>query len=76
MPAAGGGGSHSGARQIINEGTSRAKVAALCGDPAQIDQKPVFYRATFPRPTGLVRHWMRLCSPGGSLDLQLGPMTG
>jgi hypothetical protein len=34
--------------KIISEGTSRAKVAALCGDPAQIDQKPVFYRATVP----------------------------
>jgi uncharacterized protein DUF2845 len=41
--------------KIISEGTSRAKVAALCGDPAQIDQQPVLYRAIAPagRRSGL-----------------------
>jgi hypothetical protein len=34
--------------KIISEGTSRAKVATLCGDPAQVDQKSVFYRAIAP----------------------------
>jgi hypothetical protein len=30
--------------KIISQGTSRAKVAALCGDPVQADQKSVYYR--------------------------------
>jgi hypothetical protein len=30
--------------KIISEGASRAEVAALCGDPVQVDQKSVYYR--------------------------------
>lgn len=30
--------------KIISEGTSRAEVVALCGDPIQVDQKTVYYR--------------------------------
>jgi hypothetical protein len=29
--------------KIISQGTTRAKVAALCGDPVQADQKSVYY---------------------------------
>lgn len=31
--------------KIIGQGTTRAKVAALCGDPVQTDQKSVLYQA-------------------------------
>jgi len=29
--------------KIISEGTTRAKVAALCGEPTQVDQKSLYY---------------------------------
>jgi hypothetical protein len=37
--------------KIISEGTTRAKVAALCGEPVQVDQKSLYYpvASTGPR---------------------------
>ena len=35
--------------KIISQGAIRAEVAALCGEPAQVDQKSVYYRPTASR---------------------------
>jgi hypothetical protein len=41
--------------RIISEGTTRAEVAGLCGDPAQIEHKSIFntVSAGVPGPSGL-----------------------
>ena len=53
------------AERIISTGSTRAEVAGLCGDPAQIERKSIFntVSAGVPGPTGL--------TAGSSVEIQV-----